>query len=112
MLDLMRSKGPVSAASSDIVMCQRGCPHQIRARLQILRILRQAASAVLHCLQQSFRQPISQRRLRVCGQITFHRVHHDIYGTGCRLILRHGQCILRIHKCYQRTITVVVAASL
>ena len=25
MLDLMRSKGPVSAASSDIVMCQRGC---------------------------------------------------------------------------------------
>ena len=112
MLQTVGGKVFGGAAFGQVVMSQRAGPHYLSAVAVVFRVLHHFQGTVLHGLEQCLGNGIGQRHVLLGREITLHGVHHDVGGTGSRLIRRQRERALGIQNGKLATAQVAVEAAL
>ena len=88
MLQFMGGEVFGSATLHQVIVRQAASPHNLCAVTIVGGTNHHLQRTVFHRLHQSLGQRIGQRHVLMDGEITLHRMHHDVGGSGSGLIRR------------------------
>ena len=103
MLELVHREFADLAAAGQIVVRQRGCPHQRRTRFVVVGVCDGNTASLAHRYEQSFGNALAQIALVLTGHVALERVHHDVNDAAAGLELGYRKGVFRVQERNERT---------